>query len=341
MKELIKGLLEKRVVSAVLVLGRTTYGKVPFPLFIRSLELIEDAEPLAPVMPVSMATQVSKLTRLASPQEPIAVVMKPCELRAVIELVKFRQASLDNLLIISFKCPGVFSIEDYINILDNGKNPVEQAKNKEGIRRACMGCLYPYPYSHFDIGYSYELDGFYPGSEKGKEVLESLGIEVKERDRETEEKEMQERRRFWEGVREKTKQEVYGLDNLMVFLSRCVGCHNCKDLCPICYCKECFWESPVFDYHPDNFFDWGDKKGGVRMPTDIFFYHVGRLTHMSLSCVGCGLCEDACPQDIELQRLFLHVGLNTQAAFEYTPGLSVEDIPPLTTFKEEEIPELG
>ncbi len=341
MKELLKGLLEKNIVAAVLVPAKTTYGKVPFPLFIKNPELVEDADPFAPVMPVSMATQVSKLTRLASPDEPVAVVMKPCELRALVELVKFRQAGLENLLIISFECPGVFTIEDYINVVEKGENPIELAKAKDGIRRACRGCLYPYPYAHFDIAYSFAQDGFYAGTEKGRNALESLGIEVKERDEEAIRKETEERRKFWEEVREKTREEVYGLENLMSFLSRCVGCHNCKDLCPICYCKECFWESPVFDYRPDSFFDWGNKKGGVRMPTDIFFYHVGRLTHMSLSCVGCGLCEDACPQDIELQRLFLHVALNTQAAFEYTPGLSLEDVPPLTTFKEDEIPELG
>ena len=58
-------------------------------------------------------------------------------------------------------------------------------------------------------------------------------------------------------------------------------------------------------------------------------------------CVGCGMCEDACPKGIELQRLFYGVGEKTAAVFDYHPGMNLEEEPPLTTFREEELQELG
>jgi len=144
-----------------------------------------------------------------------------------------------------------------------------------------------------------------------------------------------------EKVKEETRKETSGVDNLLAFLGNCIDCHNCKDQCPICFCKECFWESPTFEFQSSDYMDWANKRGGVRLPTDTLFFHLGRLAHMSSSCTGCGLCEDACPREIELQRLFKMVGENVQKAFDYEPGRDIEDRPPLTTFKEEELLELG
>jgi len=53
------------------------------------------------------------------------------------------------------------------------------------------------------------------------------------------------------------------------------------------------------------------------------------------------MCEDACPKGIELQRLFYGVGEKTAGVFDYHPGMNLEEEPPLTTFREEELQELG
>jgi formate dehydrogenase subunit beta len=76
------------------------------------------------------------------------------------------------------------------------------------------------------------------------------------------------------------------------------------------------------------------------MPTDTAFYHLTRLAHMSTSCVGCGQCSNACPNDIPVMELFRMVAARTQEAFEYEPGRSLHDAPPLSVFKEKEFAEV-
>jgi len=58
---------------------------------------------------------------------------------------------------------------------------------------------------------------------------------------------------------------------------------------------------------------------------------------MATSCTGCGLCEQACPVNIPLLKLFKLVGCNVQLVFEYEPGRELEEPLPLTTFKEVEL----
>jgi len=73
------------------------------------------------------------------------------------------------------------------------------------------------------------------------------------------------------------------------------------------------------------------------LPSDTLLFHITRLNHMSTSCVGCGMCTEACPSEISVGRVFRAVGEKTQAIFEYQPGRSVEDPLPVTTFREDEL----
>ena len=86
---------------------------------------------------------------------------------------------------------------------------------------------------------------------------------------------------------------------------------------------------------------WADRRGIVRMLPDTVLFHLTRLNHMVTSCVGCGVCTDVCPSGIPVATIFRTVGAKTQAVFDYTPGLSLEDEVPLATFREDELTELG
>ncbi len=77
------------------------------------------------------------------------------------------------------------------------------------------------------------------------------------------------------------------------------------------------------------------------MPTDTLLFHLTRLNHMVMSCVGCGLCQEACPNDIPLLRIFRLVGKRVQEVFEYVPGRSLEEELPLSVFREDELGEVG
>ena len=53
---------------------------------------LDKANPFSPVMPMNSATIVSQLTA-DKPGKKLGVVLKPCEIRALIELVKLGQMS--------------------------------------------------------------------------------------------------------------------------------------------------------------------------------------------------------------------------------------------------------
>ena len=62
-------------------------------------------------MPVNSATLVSQLTG-DKPSQKVGVVLRSCEIRALIELVKLQQANLDNLTIIGVDCLGTYEVDD-------------------------------------------------------------------------------------------------------------------------------------------------------------------------------------------------------------------------------------
>ncbi len=137
-------------------------------------------------------------------------------------------------------------------------------------------------------------------------------------------------------IREQLAQE--GVEGVM---AACVRCHNCMTTCPICYCKTCLFKSPTFDHEPMQYMNWARRKGAYRLPADTMLFHLTRLNHMVLSCIGCGVCSDACPADLPVADLFRAIGQQVQAVFEYEPGRSVEDTLPLITFREDEWSEVG
>jgi formate dehydrogenase subunit beta len=86
--------------------------------------------------------------------------------------------------------------------------------------------------------------------------------------------------------------------------------------------------------------NWADRKGAVKIPTDTVFFHLTRMAHMAASCVGCGQCSNACPNDIPVMELFRTVAHGVQKSFEYEPGRDVQEAPPLAVFREDEFGEV-
>ena len=80
--------------------------------------------------------------------------------------------------------------------------------------------------------------------------------------------------------------------------------------------------------------------GGLRLPPETLLFHIGRMLHMSLSCVSCGACEDACPTSIPVAQVFSLVGSKNQEEFGYIPGRSPDEPPPLRIYEEEEFEEV-
>ncbi len=353
----LQDLLSKKVVEAILVPLVHPAGNNVVQSLVTNPEYLEQADVLAPVLPVNSARIVSAMTRLAPVSKKTAVVMRPCELRALVELVKLKQASLDNLVLIGVDCPGAYSVTDYSQFAtestsDDFVKAAWQGQEDTKLRAGCQICEYPVPLTadliigmlgvDLNKGLLLQAD-----TEKGEGILEELGLTAEADSEIAKQREAavsklladvkEKRQKFFE----QTQKEIGGLENLSSVFASCIKCHNCRTVCPVCYCRECFFDSPTFELEADRYMGVAEKKGAMRMPTDTLLFHLTRMTHMGASCVGCGACEEACPSDIPLLKIFQLIGDSVQKLFDYTPGRSLEDELPPTAFKEDELEWIG
>jgi formate dehydrogenase subunit beta len=354
-----RDLLEKEVVAALLIPKKLPSGDGYCQTLIRDPEMLDDVNPVAPTLPVQSARLISHLT-ITDPGGKVGAVLKSCEIRAVIELVKFLQVKLDRVILIGVDCLGTYEPSDYAKMSREEEEGVSITEGllkgaQEGriepqdgynLRLACQICEYPSP-QNADIVIG--LLGHNPQKEIIIHLRDHLAIELAQKGilaaaeegsssrdlvikRLTEER-INRREEVFDAFRSSMK----GLQDLMDTLSTCIRCHNCMVACPICYCKECVFRTPTLEHKADQFLRWVDRKGGVRMPTDTLLFHLIRLSHMATSCIGCGLCDSACPNGLPVATLFRAVGHKIQGMFDYTPGRSVDEEPPVATFREDEL----
>jgi formate dehydrogenase subunit beta len=127
-----------------------------------------------------------------------------------------------------------------------------------------------------------------------------------------------------------------GLSGMVSVFGRCIGCHACSKVCPICHCNLCTFESTLFERGPQDHDKGLLARKGVRIPPDTIFFHLGRMVHMATSCVACGSCQDVCPVDIPVSIIFKKVGESLQRTFDYVPGKDLDQPLPVTAFEVEE-----
>lgn len=353
--EFLRQILASGKIQALLVPQSTPSKKVAYPVLIADPKKLH-ADIIAPILPVATATVVSKMTKVQSPSKPIGVVMRACQIRALIELVKLNQASLTNIVIIGVDCPGTFPINTYAEFPEK-KTPTHflleslTKKSNEAeqyLRSACRVCKDPIPI-HADI-----VLGFYGAdiekeiiveahSEVGKDILKDVHLddETEGKSREKAIKEIRDEKDKKRAMFLKEKEGIKGIEKVAEFFDKCVNCHNCRQACPICYCKECLFDSSVFDAEAYKFIRRAENKGLFKMPSDALLFQLGRMNHMILSCVECGLCEQACPNTIPLMEVFIPAAENSQKEFDYHPGKDKKEKVPMIVYREDEFLEVG
>ena len=353
----LKDLFARKAIDAILVPLTHPAETNVVQALVTNPAYLDKADIFAPVMPVNSARLVQALTRLSPVNRKTAVVIRPCEMRAFIELVKLKQIQLDNLLLIGFDCPGAYSVKNYPNFAGRKKSDdfIQEGFNwakDVNLRAGCQICEYPYPLTaDITIGLL-GLDTkkqvlIQADTAKGEETLVKIGVSL-ETDSEAAQKrqaaitkfaaEVKERRKkFFENARK----EVGGIENLAKVFAQCIKCQNCRQACPVCYCRECFFISPTFELESERYLSQAEKKGALRMPADTLLFHLTRMNHMGNSCVGCGACEEACPNDIPLLKIFQLIGSEVQELFGYVPGRKLDEPLPATAFKEKEFERIG
>ena len=104
--------------------------------------------------------------------------------------------------------------------------------------------------------------------------------------------------------------------------SRCIKCYGCRNICPMCFCKDCALEDPHL------------VEPGV-IPPEFPSFHVIRALDMAGRCVDCGLCEEACPAGIPLRGLYRKMQEVMAERLGYRAGESAEEKSPLSFLGDE------
>ena len=325
------------------------------PALVTDVEKLKFAKLFAPIMPVNAARIISEMTKVTPSKKKVGVVLRNCEIRALLELVKLRQASLENMVIFGVDCLGTYSINDYSGKVEKGESPTEAilSRFKKGeedpdLRQSCMICSYPLA-QNADviielISHDIEKEVVISvTTDKGEESLKEIDLkddsDVEKREKAVEEILSKQAKKREEYFKENGSQ-FRGVDQLMSVFSSCIRCYNCRNVCPACYCKECFFDSPTFEMEADRYLGWAQSKGAVRMPNNTLFFHLTRMAHMTTCCIGCGLCSEACPNDIPVAIAFQLAATEVQKELDYIPGRSLDEELPLSSFREDELREV-
>ena len=354
---LLASLLETGTVDALLVPMEVPSGRNVTQALVREGARVDAAVPVSPVMPVNSATIVSNLTTDEGAGR-LGVVMRSCEIRALVELVKLKQASLDRLVIIGVDCAGSYAVVDYSEAVAGLEGDglrshrfVDRALAGDvfqwdglALRAACRICERPAPefgdlLIHF-FGLSSANGLAVELSERVADVgLDRLGLVEGKVDgwKSALQRLVDSRTEARDATFAEVRAATSSPGGLLDYFAACLTCHNCSVTCPICYCKQCVFTTSAFEHSSSQYMRRAARKGALRMPGDTMLYQLTRMSHMVASCVGCGQCESGCPSRIPLAAIFRSVGQKVQALYDYVPGRSLDEPPPVATFREDEL----
>ncbi len=272
--------------------------------------------------------------------QKIGLIARPCDIRALIELAKIRQVNLDNLFIIALEEQGLMldvsknlkkaknidpskiikeKVDDdgIIFLFDDGKTK----KVEMDIADNCSRCSQKKPVmadiSISNIGLPIDSNSVILKvySEKGAELLEKSGIEVKDLPNDIKNAHEEKMKEILEAAEQKWAKDLEEWNQLsqeqkIEQLLKCTMCGMCIRACPVCYCVDCILQQKRKDKNIDN-----------------VSYQLTRIAHVADRCVQCGKCSNNCPVDLPLSLIFQALKKQFAEKFNYRAGSSVEDIP--------------
>jgi formate dehydrogenase subunit beta len=294
---------------------------------IKNFSQLDNVNPFKPLMTLNTASLIPEVLN-EHPDSHFGAIMRPCELRALIEMVKHNGFSTEQVLTICVDCLGTFPVEDYEWRAERKGEPEKltqealQFARQGGIsayryRSACQVCTAPEAHNadlnigvlglpvrqqilvtarDEDTAERLHLDKI--TDERANPTLvaqhERLLTKVVERNRRTYE-------RVISGLADVLPSD---LDALIEQLESCENCQDCLDVCPIC----------VVD-HPRR------AEDGKYIREDV--------TRWMISCSGCGVCESDCPKHLPLNAIFLYIRSQLADMYDYSPGASSQEPLPL------------
>ncbi len=257
--------------------------------------------------PLSFNNPANLLMQILQSMNKVAVVAKGCDVRTIKVLEKEDKIDRSKLYIIGVSCDGVidykkfkrvvnFKLKDIESVELEGEDIIVRANGemqripfKDVICENCLFCRQPTP-KDYDV---------LIGEPKEGKLDYSDIDEFEKRDRE-------ERWDYWINV-----------------FSKCIRCHACRQICPICYCEECLVDPSNLAISPmstaEEKASYPKVIGKTVNPADNLIYHIVRVLHHAGRCAGCGECERACPMELPLTKLERKLEKVVYEVFNYDP----------------------
>jgi len=240
----------------------------------------------------------------------IGLIVKGCDSRAVVQIIQEKGMKREDVILIGVACPGIIDPKKIKARFPPQMKNVDVREEDEKIVLTINGTTHNIPKDEIIFEKCKHC-------EKPNPVLYDLliGEEVKGTKKEDykdikafEKKSLKEKWEYWE------KQ-----------FERCIRCYACRDICPMCYCKNCTADqlSP----------QWIRRSVNLSENTA---WNIMRAYHLAGRCTGCGECERACPMGIPLTKLNKKIEKDVKEMFDYMPGMDAEKKPLLAMFKPED-----
>ncbi|MBW1895018.1 MAG: Coenzyme F420 hydrogenase/dehydrogenase, beta subunit C-terminal domain [Deltaproteobacteria bacterium] len=344
-REFLRTLLSENLIDGLFAPAVTPWSLLPMPHLFTSADNTDRLTPLAPVAPFNAATQAAQVLAEASGKR-VAVVLKPCEIRAFIELAKLNQCVIDdNVIIIGIECRGRLENKTYLESIKEDSSFTasfyKDEKLRDDITESCRGCTDFIPekadIAILTMDWKDDTIWFAADSEKGKSVIEKANLESANPSEARNQEINDLKKKREETKKEQLKavnEEVSSMEGFQKIIAECLNCQNCRNACPVCYCRECVFKTDVFDNKPDILLKRADKRSGIKLPQDTTMFHMTRMLHIAHACVGCGQCTSACPQSIPVADFFRASAEKMQNLYGYKPGRNIEEKIPMLSFGE-------
>ncbi len=331
----LKTLLEERVVDSLLVPLEVPSPDQVSPIVVREPRQLDTANPLAPVMRINAAAVVAHIQREEGASR-LGAVLRPCELRAVIELAKVERIDLEQLMLIGIDCMGTYEPDAYAQLARaSADSPTDEMLRwtRQGpiapyrLRHACQMCEH-FTAENADIGIGLI----------GLNVRERLLIQtddpiaarlhLHEGDTNGRQKAIARLASIRQHRREqaltKAEQLLHDLPSVIGLLASCTACGECIGACPFCG-TNAFKPQPIKE-PTDRLRDWSRNKDQMAHErANGPLSEIIEWGRRAASCVSCGMCESACARHVPLTAIQGVIGRKVREEFKYVPGRQTDE----------------
>ncbi len=214
----------------------------------------------------------------------VGLVVKGCDTKAVAGLLREAQLKRDDIVLIAVRCGGV---------LEENELPAPQELTPHTVAPRCYGCDVREP----------SLADVVVGDPQPEPPRPATTTD--ERIAQIDELPLEERWAFW------TEQ-----------FSRCIRCHACREVCPLCLCERCITDKT----QPQ----WIEQ---APHPRSAMSWNITRALHLAGRCVGCGECERFCPVGIPLSLINRKIQQIVDARFDFTVSDDPEAPAPIGDYR--------